>query len=74
MSNSNIRLIIERNIPYVAGLLDDYAAVRYLAPEEITPKAVRDTDGMIIRTRTKCDAALLNKSDVKMIEIGRAHV
>ena len=77
MSNSNIRLIIERNIPYVAGLLDDYAAVRYLAPEEITPKAVRDTDGMIIRTRTKCDAALLNKSDVKMIAtatIGMDHI
>ncbi len=77
MPNSNIRLIIERNIPYVAGLLDEYATVRYLAPEEITPKAVRDTDGMIIRTRTKCNADLLAKSDVKMIAtatIGTDHI
>ncbi len=77
MPNSNIRLIIERNIPYVAGLLDDYATVRYLAPEEITPKAVRETDGLMIRTRTKCDAALLDKSEVKMIAtatIGMDHI
>ena len=77
MPNSNIRLIIERNIPYVAGLLDDYATVRYLAPEEITPKAVRETDGMIIRTRTKCNEELLKKSEVKMIAtatIGMDHI
>jgi len=77
MSDSNIRLIIERNIPYVAGLLDDYASVRYLAPEDITPEAVRDADGMMIRTRTKCNAALLDKSDVKMIAtatIGMDHI
>ncbi len=77
MPNSNIRLIIERNIPYVAGLLDDYATVRYLAPEEITPKAVRDTDGLMIRTRTRCNAELLAKSDVKLIAtatIGTDHI
>ncbi len=77
MPNSNIRLIVERNIPYVAGLLDPYADVRYLAPEEITPKTVRDTDGMIIRTRTRCDAELLAKSSVKMIAtatIGTDHI
>ena len=77
MPNSNIRLIIERNIPYVAGLLDDCATVRYLAPEEITPKAVRDTDGIMIRTRTRCNAELLAKSDVKLIAtatIGTDHI
>ena len=52
MPNSNIRLIIEKNIPFVKGLLDPYATVRYRAPEEITPKAVRETDGLMIRTRT----------------------
>lgn len=77
MPNSNIRIIIEKNIPYVAGLLDDYATVRYLAPEEITPKAVRDTDGLVIRTRTFCNEALLAKSDVKLIAtatIGTDHI
>lgn len=77
MPNSNIRLIIEKNIPYVAGLLDPYATVRYLAPEEITPKACRDCDGLVIRTRTRCDEALLAKSDVKLIAtatIGTDHI
>lgn len=77
MSNSNIRLIIEKNIPYIAGLLDDYATVRYLAPEEITPKAVRDADGLVIRTRTECNEELLAKSDVKLIAtatIGTDHI
>ena len=77
MPNSNIRIIIEKNIPYVKGLLDPYATVSYLAPEEITPKAVRDIDGLVIRTRTKCDAALLAKSECKIIAtatIGTDHI
>lgn len=77
MSNSNIRIIVENNIPYVKGLLDPYATVRYLEPEEITPKAVRDTDGLVVRTRTRCDASLLDKSDVKIIAtatIGTDHI
>ena len=77
MPNSNIRLIIEKNIPFVKGLLDDYATVRYLAPEEITHKAVRETDGLMIRTRTLCNEELLAKSEVKMIAtatIGTDHL
>ncbi len=77
MPNSNIRLIIEKNIPFVKGLLDDYATVRYLAPEEITPKAVRETDGLMIRTRTHCDRELLERSEVKLIAtatIGADHI
>ncbi len=77
MPNSNIRLIIEKNIPFVKGLLDPYATIRYLAPEEITPKAVRDCDGLMIRTRTRCDRELLERSEVKMIAtatIGTDHI
>ncbi len=77
MPNNNIRLIVESNIPFVKGLLDRYATVRYLAPEDITPEAVREADGMMIRTRTRCDSALLEHSDVKMIAtatIGTDHI
>ena len=49
MPNSNVKLIVESKVPFVRGLLDSYATVRYLAPEEITPKAVADADGMITR-------------------------
>ncbi len=77
MPNNNIRLIIEDKIPFVKGLLDSYATVRYLKPEEITPKAVREVDGLMIRTRTECNAELLAKSEVKMIAtatIGTDHI
>lgn len=77
MPNPDIRLIVERNIPYIKGLLDPYATVRYLDPSEITTKAVRDTDGLVIRTRTVCNEELLAKSDVKLIAtatIGTDHI
>ena len=77
MPNSNIRLIIENKVPYVHGLLDDYATVQYLAPEEINAKTARDIDGMIIRTRTVCNEELLRRSDCKIIAtatIGTDHI
>lgn len=77
MPNSNIRIIVEKNVPFVKGLLDAYADVRYLSAEEITPKAVREIDGMIIRTRTKCNEELLKKSECKIIAtatIGTDHI
>ncbi len=77
MPNSNVKIIVESNIPFVRGLLDDYATISYLAPEDITPKAVREADGLIVRTRTHCDAALLDRSDVMFIAtatIGTDHI
>ena len=34
MPNSNINIIVEENVPFVRGLLDPYATVRYLAPAD----------------------------------------
>ena len=48
MDTRHINIIIERNVPFIAGLLEPYANVRYLAADEITPDAVRDADAMII--------------------------
>lgn len=64
-------------MPFVRGLLDRYATVRYLPPEAITTDAVRDADAMIIRTRTRCDASLLEKSVCRLIAtatIGTDHI
>lgn len=77
MSKSDINLIVEANVPFVRGLLDPYANVKYLNPEKITPAEVRDCDGMIIRTRTRCDEGLLVRSKCKMIAtatIGLDHI
>lgn len=77
MPNSNINIIVEANVPYVRGLLDPYATVRYLAPEEITRAEVATADGMIIRTRTRCDEGLLVGSRCRLIAtatIGTDHI
>ena len=77
MSKSNLNIIVEANVPFVRGLLDPYASVRYLKPEEITPAEVKNTDAMIIRTRTRCDEGLLVRSKCKLIAtatIGTDHI
>lgn len=77
MPNSNLNILIEENVPFVRGLLDEYANVRYLAPDEFTPRNVADADAMIVRTRTRCDRDLLDKSRCKLIAtatIGTDHI
>lgn len=77
MPNPSLKIIIEDKVPFVKGLLDPYATVEYLAPENITPKSVRDAAALVIRTRTRCDSVLLEGSNVKLIAtatIGTDHI
>ncbi|MDE6490554.1 MAG: erythronate-4-phosphate dehydrogenase, partial [Muribaculaceae bacterium] len=70
-------IVIESHIPYIKGVFDHCADVRYLAPEEISPAAVRDADALVVRTRTRCDAALLDGSRCRVIAtatIGTDHI
>jgi len=67
----------DSKIPFLKGVLEPYADVRYLDPGKFTPETVRDADALIIRTRTKCDAALLEHSRVSVIAtatIGMDHI
>lgn len=72
-----LNIIVERNVPFLRGSLEPVAKVSYLAPGEITPEAMRHTDALITRTRTRCDEALLAGSDCRFIAsatIGLDHV
>lgn len=74
---SDLKFIVEANIPFVKGLLEPYGRVVYLRPEEITAEAMADCDGLITRTRTRCDAELLHGSRCSMIAtatIGLDHI
>ena len=67
----------DSKIPYLKGVFEPYADVRYLDPGEFTPETMCDADALIVRTRTKCDAALLDHSRVSMIAtatIGADHI
>lgn len=71
------KLIIESHVPYVPDELARYFEIRRLDPEEFTPEAVADADAMIIRTRTRCNAALLADSKARFIAtatIGTDHI
>ncbi len=70
-------IVADSKIPFLNGVFEPYADMRYLDPGEITPETVRDADALIIRTRTKCNAALLEHSRVGIVAtatIGTDHI
>lgn len=72
-----MKIIVENRIPYIEGVLEPYANVEYLAAGDITAEAVKDADALLTRTRTRCDAGLLEGSKVKFIgtaTIGTDHI
>ena len=72
-----MRVVIDRGIPFLDGIIEPYAEVAYLFPEEIRPEAVRDADALIIRTRTHINKELLEGSRVRFVAtatIGYDHI
>ena len=72
-----MKIIIDDKIPYIKGALEPYAEVVYLPGKSTTPEMVKNADAIITRTRTKCNAELLEGSTVKMIAtatIGYDHI
>ncbi len=70
-------VVIDNHIPHIQGLIEPYAQVRYLEPDAITREAVMDADVLIVRTRTRCNASLLDGSRVRFIgsaTIGTDHI
>ena len=72
-----MKIIIDRDIPFIQGLFEPYAEVVYLAGRDIDSEAVADCDALIVRTRTRCDENLLKDSHVRFIAtatIGTDHI
>ena len=72
-----LNIIIDSAIPYIKGILEPYADVRYIKGAEISREDVSTADALIVRTRTKCDRTLLEDSPVSMIAtatIGTDHI
>ncbi len=72
-----MKIVCDNKIPFLKGVLEPYAEVVYLPGKETGAEAVRDADALITRTRTKCDAALLEGSGVRVIAtatIGYDHI
>ncbi len=73
----DLKIIIERNIPFINGILDSVAQIKYLTADEIDADAMHNADALICRTRTRCDASLLDGSQCSFIAtatIGTDHI
>lgn len=76
-NSDGMKIVVDKFIPYINGVLEPFAEVQYLAPADFTPEAVRCADALVVRTRTRCDGALLADSAVKFIAtatIGYDHI
>ncbi|MBR5905003.1 MAG: 4-phosphoerythronate dehydrogenase [Bacteroidales bacterium] len=72
-----MKLVVDNAIPFIQGVLEPFGEVVYKEGAAIAPDDVKDADGLIIRTRTRCDAALLDNSAVRFIAtatIGTDHI
>lgn len=57
-----MKVVIDRDIPFLAGVLEPYAQVVYVRGTEIDFNSIRDADALLVRTRTKCNRDLLESS------------
>lgn len=72
-----LNIVADRNIPFLEAPLSLLGNVTYLPGDAITPEVMRDTDILLTRTRTKCNAALLDGSRCSFVgtaTIGTDHI
>lgn len=72
-----MKFVIDKAIPFIEGVLEPFGETEYLDGASIGAAQARDADALLIRTRTKCDAAMLKNSKVRIIAtatIGTDHI
>ena len=72
-----MKIVADKNIPFLEGVFEPYAEVVYIDGSAITHDDIVDADALIIRTRTRCNADLLEGTEVSMIAtatIGTDHI
>lgn len=62
-----MKIVADDKIPGLKGVFEPFAEVLYLPGKDIGPDDVKDADALIVRTRTACNAQLLESSSVKMV-------
>jgi erythronate-4-phosphate dehydrogenase len=72
-----MKIVADSKVPFLKDVFEPYAEVVYIDGSKISHSDIIDADALIIRTRTRCDAALLDGTKVKMIAtatIGTDHI
>lgn len=74
---SRLKIVAERSVPYIRGVVEKWGEVTYLPSSDFTPQSIRGADWLIVRSTTRCDRALLEGSSVQLITsatIGFDHI
>lgn len=72
-----MKIVADKHIPFLEGVFEPYAEVVYIDGRAINHDDIVDADALIIRTRTICNADLLDGTKVRMIAtatIGMDHI
>lgn len=72
-----MKIVIDEKIPFIRGVFEPWAEVIYSPARAIDKDMVGNADALIVRTRTKCDGRLLERSSVKIVTsatIGFDHI
>lgn len=72
-----IKIVADSAIPFLEGVMEPYADVVYIPGNKICHEDIKDADALMIRTRTHCNAELLEGTSVKFIAtatIGTDHI
>jgi erythronate-4-phosphate dehydrogenase len=72
-----MKVVADRHIPFLRGILEPYCEIEYIDPKEITRDRIRDAEALVVRTRTRCNKDLLEGTRIKFIAtatIGYDHI
>lgn len=67
-----MKIVVDDTIPFVRGVFEPYADVHYRDGAAIVRSDLVDAEALIIRTRTRCNADLLDGTAVKIIATATA--
>lgn len=72
-----MKIVADDKIPFLKGALEPYAEVIYIPGKQISNEDLKDSDAILIRTRTKCTESLLEETKIRFIgtaTIGFDHI
>ncbi len=72
-----MKILADAHIPYLKGVVEQFAEVEYLPGNQFTKEAIKDKDALIVRTVTHFGEKILHGSSVKLIcsaTIGFDHI
>lgn len=72
-----MKIVADKNIPYLRGIAEYFGEVKYLAGSDFIRENIKDADTLIVRTVARLDEKVLKGTKVKLIcsaTIGYDHI